>query len=87
MTCSSPTSRNFRFGRLLATGMKPSEAQSEIKMVVEGAYTCVSVLQLSKKLGIPMPITETVYKILYEEMQPIDAVKILMQRPIKEELA
>lgn len=87
MTCSSSTSRNFRYGMLLAKGMTPREAQKEIKMVVEGAYTCVSVLQLSKKLGIPMPITETVYKILYEGMQPSDAVKILMQRPIKEELA
>lgn len=86
MTCSTPTSRNFRFGLLLAKGNSPEAAQKEIKMVVEGAYTCVSVLQLSKKLQVPMPITETVHKIIYEGMQPKDAVKQLMLRPIKEEI-
>jgi glycerol-3-phosphate dehydrogenase (NAD(P)+) len=85
MTCSSSISRNFRFGLLLAKGLSVAEAQSEIKTVVEGAYTCVSALQLSKQLAIPMPITEMVYKILYENLQPLDAVKLLMQRPIKEE--
>lgn len=86
MTCSSATSRNFRFGTLLAQGLSPEEASRQIKMVVEGAYTCVSVLQLSKKLKVPMPITETVYKILHEGLPPKDAVKLLMQRPIKEEM-
>jgi glycerol-3-phosphate dehydrogenase (NAD(P)+) len=54
-------------------------------MVVEGAYTCISALQLSRQLDIPMPITETVYKILYEQLKPMDAVMLLMKRPIKEE--
>ncbi|MCE5318173.1 MAG: NAD(P)-dependent glycerol-3-phosphate dehydrogenase [Parachlamydia sp.] len=86
MTCSSATSRNFRFGTLLAKGIPPEEASKQIKMVVEGAYTCLSVLQLSKKLQVAMPITETVYKIVYEGLPPKDAVKLLMQRPIKEEM-
>lgn len=86
MTCSSATSRNFRFGTLLAKGIPPEEANKEIKMVVEGAYTCVSVLQLSKKLKVPMPITEMVHKIIYEGLHPKDAVKLLMQRPIKDEM-
>lgn len=86
MTCSSDISRNFRFGLLLAQGMDPQAAQAKIKMVVEGAYTCASALQLSQQFKIPMPITETIYKIVYENLKPRDAVKILMQRPIKEEL-
>jgi glycerol-3-phosphate dehydrogenase (NAD(P)+) len=85
MTCSSTISRNFRFGFLLAKGLSPSESEAEIKTVVEGAYTCVSALQLSKQLNIPMPITENVYKIIYEKLKPKEAVKLLMQRPIKEE--
>jgi glycerol-3-phosphate dehydrogenase (NAD(P)+) len=85
MTCSSTISRNFRFGLLLAEGLGPSDAQKKIETVVEGAYTCVSALQLSKQLNISMPITETVYKILYEGLLPHNAVKMLMQRPIKEE--
>lgn len=85
LTCSSTMSRNYRFGFLLAEGISPSESKDQIKMVVEGAYTCVSALQLSKQLGIPMPITEMVYKIIYEGMNPQDAASALMQRTIKEE--
>jgi len=85
LTCSSLMSRNFRFGYLIAQGLTPEEAQVKIEMVVEGAYTCISALQLSKQLNIPMPITETIYKIIYEGMPPIDAVQTLMQRTIKEE--
>lgn len=85
MTCSSTISRNFRFGLFLAKGLSPSESEAEIKTVVEGAYTCVSALQLSKQLNIPMPITENVYRIIYEGLKPKEAVKLLMQRPIKEE--
>lgn len=85
MTCGSSISRNHRFGDLLAKGHSFEEAQKKIKMVVEGAYTCISALQISRNLGIPMPITETVYKILYENLKPMDAVMLLMRRPIKEE--
>lgn len=85
LTCSSTMSRNYRFGLLLAEGISPAESKDQIKMVVEGAYTCLSALQLSKQLGIPMPITEMVYKIIYEGMNPQDAANALMQRTIKEE--
>lgn len=85
LTCGSLLSRNYRFGHLLAEGLSPEEAKEKIGMVIEGSYTTVSALQLSKELGVSMPITETVYKIIYEEMNPIDAVQLLMQRTIKEE--
>lgn len=85
MTCSSTISRNFRFGLLLSKGLSPAESQAKIETVVEGAYTAVSALQLSKQLNVTMPITEMVYKIIYENLPPKDAVKMLMQRPIKEE--
>ncbi len=85
VTCNSLVSRNCRFGYLMAQGMTPQEAQKKIGMVVEGAYTCLSALQLSKQLDIQMPITETIYHILYEGMQPKDAVQKLMDRAVKEE--
>ena len=85
MTCSSVMSRNFRYGTLLTKGNTPQEAAAKIGMVVEGAYTCLAALQLGKQLDISLPITETVYKIIYEGMKPADAVKLLMQRTIKEE--
>lgn len=85
MTCSSPNSRNFRFGLLLAQGKSPDQSKNQIDMVVEGAYTAVSALQLSQKANISMPITETVYQIIYKGLPPEKAVEMLMQRPIKDE--
>lgn len=85
LTCGSLISRNSRFGYLLAQGMTSKEAEKKIEMVVEGRYTCVSALQISKPLNVSMPITEMVHKIIYENMSPNDAVKGLMQRTIKEE--
>lgn len=85
LTCGSLISRNCRFGYLLAQGLSPQEAQKKIGMVVEGAYTCVSALQLSKQLNIPMPISEIVYKIVYENLPIPSAIKLLMERTIREE--
>ena len=85
LTSSSLLSRNFRFGHLLAQGFKPQEVEKMIGGVVEGTYTAVSALQLSSQLGVDMPITEIVWRIIYENMQPEKAVKILMQRSVKEE--
>ncbi|GAB4237017.1 MAG: NAD(P)H-dependent glycerol-3-phosphate dehydrogenase [Chlamydiales bacterium] len=85
LTSSSFLSRNYRFGTLLAKGMSREEALKEIEVVVEGAYTCVTALQLSEKNQVPMPITEAVYHILYRDLPPRQAVKLLMERAIKEE--
>lgn len=85
LTCSSTLSRNYRFGGLLAKGASPQESKNQIQMVVEGAYTCVSALELSRKFDVPMPISEIVYKIIYEGVHCKEAVAMLMQRPIKEE--
>lgn len=85
VTCNAMTSRNFKFGYLLTQGLSVEQAQKEIGMAVEGAYTSVSALQLCREAKVSMPITETVYKILYEKLKPAEAVKILMQRDIKEE--
>ena len=85
LTCGSQTSRNFSYGYRLGKGMTPAEAEKEINMAVEGVYTCHSAWQLSRHDNIPMPITETVHRIILGEVQPMDAVRLLMQRTIKEE--
>ena len=85
LTCSSPTSRNFRYGYLLTQGLTSEKVQKKIGMVVEGINTCVSALQLSQKYNIPMPITETIYNIVYKNLKVTDAIQPLMTRPIKEE--
>ena len=85
LTCSSITSRNYRLGFLIAGGLNPDEAKKEIDMVVEGAYTCITALQISEDLFVSMPITKIIYEILYEGLSPKKAVQQLMQRAIKEE--
>lgn len=85
VTCLSTLSRNYMFGRRLSEGLTPEEAREAIGMVVEGIYTCVSARQLGRKNQIPVPITEAVYAIIYEGLNPKDAVKALLQRAIKEE--
>lgn len=84
VTCSSTMSRNFRFGVLLAQGLSSDEAQKKIGMVVEGAYTCVSALQLSKQYKVDMPIAMVVYNIIANHMNPMQAVEALMRRKVKE---
>lgn len=85
VTCLSKHSRNYTFGRLIADGLDPQAAKEQIGMVVEGAYTCVSACQLAKKAHIEIPISQAIYSILYEGLNPRDAVKSLLQRAIKEE--
>lgn len=85
VTCSAMTSRNFQFGYLLSQGKNCEQAKEEIGMVVEGAYTAVSALQLSHELNVSMPITETVHKLLFEGLSAQEAIKLLMQREIKAE--
>jgi glycerol-3-phosphate dehydrogenase (NAD(P)+) len=85
LTCSSELSRNFRFGELLAEGYSPEKAKKEIGMVVEGAYSAVTAVQLARKKTSPMPISETVLAIIEGKIKPPDAVALLMARAIKEE--
>lgn len=85
VTCLSKHSRNYMFGRLIAEGLNPEDAREKIGMVVEGAYTTISALQLAEKARIDVPITRAVFAVLYEGMNPRDTVKTLLQRAIKEE--
>lgn len=85
VTCLSKFSRNYRFGQLIAEGLDPENAKKKIGMVVEGTYTCLSAIQIAKKSHIEVPITESVYKVVYEKMSPHEAVKWLLQRVTKEE--
>jgi glycerol-3-phosphate dehydrogenase (NAD(P)+) len=85
VTCLSKHSRNYKFGHFIAEGLNPNEAKEAVGMVVEGAYTCVAALQLAQQADIPVPITQAVYSIIYENLNPRDAVKSLLQRAVKEE--
>jgi glycerol-3-phosphate dehydrogenase (NAD(P)+) len=84
VTCTSMHSRNRRAGILIGKGTKPDAAVDEIG-TVEG-YACTSAAyELSKRVGISMPITEQLNSILYNGISPADALKSLMGRPTKRE--
>lgn len=85
VTCLSEHSRNYRFGRLIAEGFSSDAARQKIGMAVEGIYTCISVLELGKKHRVPVPVTEAVCAILFEGLDPKEAVRSLLTRAIKEE--
>ena len=85
LTCTDDQSRNRSMGLLLAAGMALGAAQQEIMQVVEGVAAAKEVFQLAGKLGIEMPITEQVYRVLHEKLDPHQAVTALLAREIKAE--
>ncbi len=85
VTCTSMHSRNRRAGILIGQGKSLEEAQAEVKMVVEGVKTCRAAYELSRKVGVEMPIVEQTYRVLFEGISPVEAVKSLMEREKKHE--
>jgi len=86
VTCTSMHSRNRRCGILIGEGHSVDEAIENIGMVVEGIYTIKSAYELSKKLGAKTPITDQLYKVIYENYNPSESVTNLMMRKKKHEI-
>ncbi|WP_030623704.1 NAD(P)H-dependent glycerol-3-phosphate dehydrogenase [Streptomyces sclerotialus] len=84
-TCSSPLSRNHTFGTNLGRGMTLEETIAVTKQTAEGVKSCESVLDLARRHGVEMPITETVVNIVHEGKPPLVALKELMSRSAKPE--
>ncbi len=86
LTCSSDLSRNRTVGRGLAAGKSADQIQKELGQVAEGVRNAKSARELAKRLGVEMPITEVVYRVLYESVSPRDVVAALMMRETKPEI-
>lgn len=84
-TCVSRYSRNRWLGEEIGKGKKLNDILKETDMVVEGVTTAKSAYDLSKKYNVEMPITEEIYKVLYENRDPHKAVHDLMIRTPKAE--
>ncbi|MBW1601301.1 NAD(P)-dependent glycerol-3-phosphate dehydrogenase [Streptomyces sp. JJ66] len=84
-TCSSPLSRNHTFGTNLGRGMTLEETIAVTRQTAEGVKSCQSVLDLARRHGVEMPITETVVSIVHEGKPPLVALKELMARSAKAE--
>ncbi len=85
LTSTSELSRNKTLGIKLGKGKRLEEILSETRMVTEGVNTTKGIYNLSKKLGVEMPITEELYLLLYENKPPKQAVIDLMNRELKDE--
>lgn len=80
LTCTDNQSRNRRMGLAIAQGKTLAQAQTEIGQAVEGIATAREVYRKAQDLRIEMPITEQVYRILYEAIAPRAAVSQLLCR-------
>jgi glycerol-3-phosphate dehydrogenase (NAD(P)+) len=87
LTCTDNQSRNRRCGLLLAAGKTLEQAQAEIGQVIEGVLAARAVHEVAARHHVDMPISEQVYRVLYEGLSPRDAVFALMKRTIKSETA
>ncbi|MEZ0323371.1 MAG: NAD(P)H-dependent glycerol-3-phosphate dehydrogenase [Hydrogenothermaceae bacterium] len=85
LTATADLSRNRTFGYLIGKGMSIKEAEKEVKQVIEGKSTVEAVYRIKNIYNVELPISEMVYKILYDSLNPQDAVYYLMSRDLKTE--
>ncbi len=85
LTCTDNQSRNRRFGLALGLGKNRQQATEEIGQEIEGVLAAKETYLLATKYQIEMPITEQIYKVLYENLDPKIAVQNLLAREQKAE--
>ncbi|WP_433182623.1 NAD(P)H-dependent glycerol-3-phosphate dehydrogenase [Actinoallomurus sp. CA-150999] len=84
-TCSSPLSRNRTFGENLGRGMSLEEVVRVTKQTAEGVKSCDAILELARRHGVEMPITEGIVAVMHGGLSPKDAGRLLMSRTPKPE--
>lgn len=85
VTCTSMHSRNRRAGMMIGQGIPPAEAIERVGSVVEGYSATKTAYELAQKYGVKMPITEILYKVLYQEHDVRTCIHELMARPMRKE--
>lgn len=86
VTATSKNSRNWRAGYQLGQGKKLDDVINEMGMVIEGVYTTKAAHELSQKRQVQMPITDALYRVLYENEDIKDAISQLMSRDLTSEV-
>ncbi len=87
VTCTSLHSRNYQAGLQIGKANSAKPFWETNTKTVEGVKAAKAIYEESLKLNISMPITEQVYRVLYENVSPKEAVKALMSRDLKSEFA
>ena len=85
VTCLSEHSRNRKAGFLIGKGKTIEETKKEVGMVIESIDNIEVAKRLSDELNLELPILNTVYDILYNNLEPKKAVEMLMKRKKKQE--
>jgi len=85
LTCTGALSRNRSVGVALGEGRTLEEIQRGMHMVAEGVRTTAATLELARRHGLEMPITEQMYAVLYEGRPAQEAIRELMERRLKNE--
>jgi glycerol-3-phosphate dehydrogenase (NAD(P)+) len=85
LTCTDNSSRNRRVGLALGQGRKLPEILADLGQEAEGVATSRELYQLAKKINVELPITEQVYRVLYENLPPQAAVEALLKRGPRQE--
>ena len=80
LTCTDDQSRNRRFGLGLGEGRSRQQVCAEIGQEIEGINTAETLHAISRELGVEMPITEQVYRIVHQGHDPKRAVQDLLRR-------
>ena len=84
-TCSSSKSRNHHVGFQLGRGKKLDQIISEMNEVAEGVKTAKVVMELAKEYNVRMPISEEIYKVLYEGNTVNEAFRGLIKHEVGSE--
>ncbi len=84
-TSYSPLSRNRRVGELVAQGVPLEQALASLGSTAEGVPTIPAALALAGRLGVELPITAGLQRVLHEGLRPLDAISALMARESRAE--
>lgn len=85
LTCTDNQSRNRRTGLLLAQGKTLEQVQKEIGQAIEGIKTAKEIVELARQHNVEVPISEQVYRVLYENCPIDEAVQALLSRKSSQE--
>ncbi len=82
-TASSPYSRNYTVGSMIAKGKKIDDILAELGSVAEGVKTSKALCELAKKLNIDVPVSNAIYEAVYTDITPKEILDKLMNRKLK----